>query len=109
MGADFVVDRLTPILLFIWFCGFVILLVVCLWHWQMFYDLYRRRQAATDERSQRSIPNDALLWEVQADPEVERLRRKAERRLWYAAIWLIGLLPLSLAVVALALASGPSH
>jgi hypothetical protein len=109
MGADFVVDRLAPGLLYIWLGGSVVLIVVYDWHWRRYRDLYTRRHDATDLRAQLRILEDSRLREVQADPEVDLLRRKARRNMGYAVIWSFALLPLTVVLFALAFASGPSR
>ena len=110
MDDDFVVNQLVPTVLFIWGCGFVILTVVYYWRWRRYLRLYVHRQPVTDLLAPGSPWVDSLLRTVQPDLEVDLLRRKARRSLWYATIWLIALLPLLVLVViyALANASGPS-
>ena len=108
MDVDFVVDRLVPAVVIIWGCGFVILIFAYYWHWRRYLHLYIQRQTVTDLRSKGSPWVDSLLRAVQADPEVDLLRRKARRYLWYATIWLMCLLPLTVGLFALALASGSS-
>lgn len=105
MDADFVVNQLFRAVLFIWCCGFVILVVVYYWRWWRYLRLYTQRQTLTDLRSKGNPWVDSLLQTVQSDPEVDVLRRKARRYLWYATIWLIALLPLLVLVVIYALAS----
>ena len=53
MGADFVVDRLTPGLLIMWGCVFVALTVIYYWHWRRYFRLYMRRQTVIDLRSKK--------------------------------------------------------
>jgi hypothetical protein len=108
MSSVFVVDQLTPSLLIIWGCGFVVLIFVYYWHWRRYLHLYVRRQTVTDLRSKGSPWRDSLLSAVQSDPEVDLLRRKARRYLLYSTVWLIALLPLVAVIYALALANGPS-
>ena len=115
MSPDFVADTLAPLVGLIWVGGFVLLLLFGYVGPHLAYSRYLLQQiAATVDRSQ--LAGTGLLRryergfsEEQADPEMERLRRKVWRRITYVIIWTLTL-PVSFGVLFILIStSSPTH
>ena len=114
MSPDFVADTLAPIFGLIWVGGFALLLFFGYVGPHLAYSRYLLRQAATLDRFQ--LAGTGLLRryergfsEEQADPEMERLRRKVWRRITYVIIWTLTLPVIFGVLFILMSTSSPAH